>query len=260
MIRLDHLPPAAEEGWWTLFELAEIRTDSWILVGGQMVALLAAEHSISEKVRPTVDVDVVVDVRTQPAGTEWLAGWLLDRGFALAGTDPDGIGHRFVRPAATGPGTVTFDVLAPEGLGERTSTFTSRPARTVQVPGSVQAIQRSDVVTVAVTGMAGTERAGAVRRPNLFGAIVAKAVATSIAGRQNPERDWQDAALLLAAVPDPFAVAAECTRKDRERLRLLTPLADRDHAGWATLDDEDHRRGTSTLDFLIGGPAPSPRS
>jgi hypothetical protein len=98
VIRLDHLPPAAEEGWWTLFELAEVRTDSWILIGGQMVALLAAEHSISEKVRPTVDVDVVVDVRIQPTGTEWLAGWLLDRGFALAGTDPDGIGHRFVAP------------------------------------------------------------------------------------------------------------------------------------------------------------------
>jgi hypothetical protein len=155
---------------------------------------------------------------------------------------------------------VTFDVLAPEGLGERTNTFTSPPARTVQVPGSVQAIQRSDVVTVTVTGMAGTERAGEVRRPSLFGALVAKAVATTIAVRTNPQRDWQDAALLLAAVPDPFAVAAECNRKDRERLRLLTPLEDRDHAGWATLDDEDYRRGTSTLDFLIGGRAPSPRS
>jgi hypothetical protein len=253
VIRLDSLIPAAEEGWWTLFELGEVRTDSWVLVGGQMVHLLAVEHGVHDKVRATVDVDVVVDVRAQPGGTEWLAGWLTDRGFALGGTDPQGIGHRFVRPAARGSGNVIFDVLAPEGLGPRTNTYTSAPARTIQVPGSAQAITRSGLVEVTVTGVTGgNERTGIVRRPSLLGAIVAKAAATKIPGRQNPERDWQDAALLLSAISDPIVIATECTGKDRERLRLLRPLNDRDHGGWANLDDEDFRRGTSALGFMLG--------
>ena len=41
-----------------------------------------------------------------------------------------------------------------------------------------------------------------------------------------------------------------CERKDRQRLDLLVPLAERDHQGWANLDDEDIRRGTSALAFL----------
>jgi hypothetical protein len=111
VIRLDHLTPAAEEGWWTLFELSGVRTDTWVLIGGQMMQLLAAEHGISDRVRPTDDVDVVVDVRAQPGGTEWLAGWLQDRGFALEGISTDGIGHRFTRAAegariGTGPRSV----------------------------------------------------------------------------------------------------------------------------------------------------------
>jgi hypothetical protein len=251
VIRLDHLTPAAEEGWWTLFSLADVRTDTWVLIGGQMMQLLAAELGLYDRVRPTDDVDVVVNVRIQPGGTEWLAGWLKDRGFALEGISTDGIGHRFIRAADGGPGTVIFDVLAPEGLGAQTNTYTVAPARTVQVPGSVQAFARSEVVEVTVTGMTGKdERTGLVRRPNLLGALVAKASATKIAGRQNAGRDWQDAALLLAMVADPASTAGECNKKDRERLRLLKPLSDRDHQGWANLEDEDFRRGTSALGFM----------
>ncbi|HEX8094788.1 hypothetical protein [Jatrophihabitans sp.] len=35
---LDRLTPAAEDGWHLLFDLAEIDTRSWMLVGGQMVS------------------------------------------------------------------------------------------------------------------------------------------------------------------------------------------------------------------------------
>lgn len=253
MTRLVDLTPAAEQGWWTLFDLAADQgTDDWMVIGGQMMQVLAAENGI-DKVRPTEDVDVVVDVRSKPGGTEALSSWLKGRGFALAGISTDGIGHRFTRGVDGGPGTVIFDVLAPEGLGAKANTFTVKPARTVQVPGAVQAFGRSEVVEVTVSGMAGkTSRTGAVRRPNLLGALVAKAAATGIVGRENPERDWQDAALLLATVADPVAAAQECERKDRQRLRLLRPLADREHVGWANLDDEAFRRGTTTLDFVSG--------
>lgn len=254
MIRLDVLTPAAAQGWGVLFDLAELDVNSWLLVGGQMMQLLAAEHGVSEAVRPTDDVDVVVDVRTRPGGTRWLAEWLLDRNFTFDGANRHGVGHRFVRDVIGGSGRTIIDVLAPEGLGDRTDITTVPPARTVQVPGTVQAVTRSEIVEVTVSDVTGqADRTGRVRRPTLLGALIAKAAATTIAARDNPDRDWQDAALLLAVIPDPVGAAGECTPHDRKRLRRLRPLEDREHIAWASLDDDAHRRGTSALTFLIEG-------
>lgn len=254
MIRLDRLTPAAEQGWGVLFDLAGVEEDSWLLVGGQMMQLLAAEHDVGEMVLPTDDVDVVVDVRARPGGTQRLAEWLTDQGFTFEGANRQGVGHRFVRDVIEGPGRIIVDVLAPEGLGDRTDVTTVPPARTVQVPGSVQAFRRSEIVEVTVSAMTGrAERTGRVRRPTLLGALIAKAAATTIAARDNPDRDWQDAALLLTVIPDPIELASDCTPGDRRRLRLLRPMEDREHVGWAALDDEAHRRGTSALGFLMEG-------
>lgn len=253
MIHLGDLTPAAEEGWWLLFELSKADPNSWMLIGGQMMQVLAAEWGMSERVRPTDDVDVVVDVRQRPGGTEWLSRWLTDREFVFQGVNADGVGHRFERLASGGPGRTIVDVLAPDGLGARTKTYTVRPARTVQAPGTVQAFARSDVVDVRVSGIeARGERSGVVRRPNLLGALIAKAAATTIPVRDNPDRDWQDVALLLAAIPDPMFTAEQCGRKDRQRLGRVERLRDREHVGWANLDEESYRRGSASLAFLIG--------
>jgi hypothetical protein len=248
---LRDLTPAAAQGWGTLFDLGQIDPNSWLLIGGQMVHLLATESG-TVLPRPTDAVDVVVDVRALPGGTEWLAEWLGQRGFDLEGMSTDGIGHRFGQPAEPGPGRVVFDVLAPDGLGSRISVFTKRPARTVQAPGSAQAFARSELVEVTVSGVLGQpERTGRVRRPNLLGALVLKATTTTIPVRSNPMRDWQDAALLLTLLPDPMAAAAACDRKDRKRLQVLTPLLDREHRGWALLDTTAYRTGSTTLQFLL---------
>jgi hypothetical protein len=79
-------------------------------------------------------------------GTQWLADWLQRRRFELDGASADGIGHRFVRKADPGPGRVAFDVLATEGLGARATVLTVPPLRTVQAPGSAQALAGSEVV------------------------------------------------------------------------------------------------------------------
>jgi hypothetical protein len=93
MIALGQLTPAAEEAWWVLFDLTDADSENWTLIGGQMVQVLASEYDATELVRPTEDVDVVVDTRARRGGTEWLAGWLTDRGFELGGVSPDSIGH-----------------------------------------------------------------------------------------------------------------------------------------------------------------------
>lgn len=252
MTTLQYLIPAAEDGWHVLLDLAEQDLDSWMLVGGQMMFLLAAEHSMNLP-RFTADIDIVVDVRTRPRGTEWLATWLLDQGFGLDGVSPDGIAHRFVRATTAGVGQVQFDVLGPEGVGGRASLFTVPPSRTVQAPGSAQAFHRSSVVPVTIDASGGRPaRTGRVRRPDVLGALVAKAAATQIAGRQHPERDWQDAALLLTLLDDPIAAGDSCRKKDRQRLALLRPLSDPAHRGWALFDDDAFRTGVATLGFLLG--------
>ena len=254
MIDLGPVPAAAFDGWATAFDLFAAEPDRFLIIGGQMMQLLAAEHAANEIVRPTEDMDVVVNVRALPGGTQWLSQWLMSRGFEFAGAGPQEVGHRFTKPAEPGPGTVTVDVLAVEGLGRRADVSTVRPAHTVQVPASAQAFDRSDLVDVRVSRLDGEASAkGSVRRPNLLGALVAKAAATSIAVRTNPERDWEDAALLLSVALDPIGLAASCRAKDRKRLTALQPLLDGDHPAWGRLGAERRQRGSTTLEFLISG-------
>lgn len=250
-IELRYLTPAAEEGWGTLFDLAQVGTDSWLLVGGQMMLVLAVQHN-AERIRPTEDIDVVVNLRVQPDGTELLSKWLQKQGFRLEGVSQDQIGHRFVRPTATATGTVVFDVLAAAGVGNRARMTTVPPARTVGAPGSLQAFGRSSVLEVLISDFTNqNERVGKVRCPDLLGALVAKAAATSIPVRQNRERDWQDAALLLSVLADPVAASEQLGKRDREHLRRLRPLLETAHPGWENLSTEARRLGVAALSFLI---------
>lgn len=249
---LERLTPPAYAGWRVLFELAETDPDNWCLLGGQMMYLLAVEAGRALP-RPTADIDVVVNVRTRPGATEWLASWLDDRGFELDGISPDGIGHRFVKDASPGPESVVFDILAPEGLGRRTNLFTARPARTVQAPGTSQALARAELVAVAITDMTGNGRTvGKVRRPPVLAALICKAAATMIAARTNPERDWQDAALALSILDNPREARRSCDSKDLARLELLRRLLDPADRSWRLLSTEDRDLGVAALEFLIG--------
>lgn len=189
-VDLGALPPAAFEAWTVVFDLAKDSPDDWVVVGGQMVQLHAAQLDARIGIRPTDDVDVIVDIRALRGGTRRLAAWLLEHDFVHEGASPDNIGHRYTRTADPGPGTVMFDVLAPEGLGTRAKLTTTPPARTIEVPGGTQALTRAESVDVDVTNVDGSRRAtGTVRRPNLLGALVSKAAATTISVRSNPDRD-----------------------------------------------------------------------
>ena len=162
MIELHELTPAAEEGWWLLFDVMAERGETCLLVGGQMMALLAAEYG-SALPRTTEDLDVVVNVQQHRRGTEWLAQWLVDRGFEFARPSADNIGHRFTKPTDAGRGTIVFDVLAPAWLGRAQIALTRPPARTVRAPGSTTAFTRSGLVDVQVRGILGRGERGQVR-------------------------------------------------------------------------------------------------
>jgi hypothetical protein len=202
-----------------------------------MVLLHAAEHGVDAP-RVTTDGDFVVDVRVRGAAVaEEIAAVLIDRlGFRLDGPSPEEIGHRFRR------GDGVLDLLAPEGFNR--NVYTVRPARTVEAPGATQALRRAELV--AVDWAVGET---VVMRPNLTGALVAKAAAAQrlMVDRQKHLRDC--AFLLTLVAGRPVEVRAQLDHKDRRRL-----LAVRDHltddraACWLGLDSDD---GINALSFLL---------
>jgi hypothetical protein len=246
LIPLDSMTRPQEEGWRVLLDLYEAFPGGWCIIGGQMVWLLAHEHGV-EPLRATEDIDVVVDIRADQRLIMRLCAWLEAHDFGLNGISADGIGHRYVSATYSGPGAVTFDILAPENVGERADLTTSPPARTVSAPGTRDALDAAEALEVFLGG-----RSGHVLRPPLISAILAKAAATSIPVRANPERDWTDLAFLLTLIPDPVSAAAQLSNRQRRKLRAAAgALLAEDHPAWRPLGPRA-RLGITALQFLTG--------
>lgn len=198
--------------WRALIEIAPTLSRNWLLVGGQMVFLHELERQ-SMDMRPTDDIDVVVDLRTEPTGLSRVHRVLSAAGFAQDVPGPDGTAHRYRRDAAV------VDVLAPERLGARAQ-LRIGAGRTIEVPGTTQAFRRSGVVKVEMNGLSAE-----IRRPNLVGALIGKAAAVakissqSKASRSKHVRDVDALARLLGPADRS---AASLTANER---KLLRPLA-----------------------------------
>jgi hypothetical protein len=228
------LTPGGRATWKAVADLAaDVGADSWAIVGGQMVAILAARAGVALP-RVTTDRDIVVDVRAfGRSAMPTVVDHLLRVGFAME-ISPENI-SRFVRDMAR------LDLLAPDGMGSAPIT-TSPPGRAVQAPGTTQALERTEMVEITFDGLT-----VAVRCPSLLGALVAKAAATAIPGLDDERlRHQQDLVLLLSiASREPLrALAAAMTKKDRQRLRsALQPLdATELHRAWRAVDDPTDAR------------------
>lgn len=241
---LSSMTPTQEEGWRALLDLHQDFRSGWCLIGGQMVWLLAIEHSVVP-IRLTDDVDVAVDIRADQGAIRRLCTWLESHQFELEGMNKEGIGHRYVSTTYRGPGKVKFDVLAPDNIGQRADLTTSPPARTVSAPGTRNALDAAEDIEIVLR-----ERSGRVLRPPLIAALLAKAAATTIPGRENPDRDWNDAAFLLTLLADPIGAAAQLTKGQKRSLRTIKALLDANHPIWRQLG-ERARLGRTALEFLL---------
>lgn len=237
-VRLPTLPGYDDDLWLALIELTALRPGEWTLIGGQMVFLHAMEHGVRPP-RVSTDLDVLVNARVVTGGVKEFVAGLEVAGFVLAGASPEGLAHRYKREG------VSVDVLAPEGLGSRTDLTTTPPGRTLQVPGGTQALDRTELVPVVFGG-----RDGFVPRPSVLGAIVGKCVAVDV--DDVPEAQRLDLALLLSLVEDPIELAAQLTKKDRQRLRARSEMVEASHAVWSSLLPDDADRGRAALRLLLG--------
>jgi hypothetical protein len=228
--------------WRAISELAaKVSIDRWIVVGGQMVAIHAAELE-RDAPRPTTDGDIVVDVRrySRQAMLRVTAA-LIDMGFQLHRSEEEV--STFLRDDGA-----RIDLLAPDGLTD--PVFTERPARAIQAPGATQALDRSEVVRVDYG--AGSV---VVRRPSLLGASIAKAAAMHIPGtaaeRLRHEQDFLFLIELLGERHDPRQLGPQLTKKDKQRLSQAAEslLDDPTHHAWMSVRSEGDVR--TVLELLL---------
>lgn len=119
---------AYHEMWLELMRLSDEQPAPWTLIGAHMVALHGWIRG-RVAIRPSKDADILVNVRLVSQGIAAVSQALVRDGYELNERSVEGHGHSFAR------GEVSFDVLAPEGLGARGLLLTVRNFRTVRVPG-----------------------------------------------------------------------------------------------------------------------------
>lgn len=206
----------------------------WALIGGQMVAIIEAEHGASVG-RATIDVDALLDVRVMATVTQDAAAILRAAGFEPERTG-DNLSYRFRR----GPGIV--DILAPDHLGDRADLQTVPPGVTIEALGGRQALDRCRTVDVdAGDGLF------ELPIPSLVGAIIIKARVASTA-QTGAGKHLRDLARLLALVQDPKVDRAELSKGERACLRAHAELQDVDHPAWRGIAGKEN--GVLALSIL----------
>jgi len=221
---LPPMTPAQAEAWSGLLDVAERHPTGWTLVGGQMVQLHCIERGVAPA-RPTDDVDAVLDVRAEPGVLRTFTSALADVGFVSVGESWQGHQHRWRRGAGE------IDVLIPRHLGEKAAGRRGvSGGTTIETPGAQQALDRTEVVEVALGG-----RTGVIRRPDLLGALVAKAAAHSVVLDRARTRHLVDFAVLTTLLR-PSDRVDRAGRRDREYLEAALAALAADPRSWAGVD------------------------
>ena len=217
LVQLPALVGRQAESWLALIEIAPRLGTAWALVGGQMVLLHVVERQSLEG-RPTADVDVVMDVRADSSSLAHMHRVLSQAGFSQDQPSPDGVAHRYRRSGAT------IDVLAPDHMGTRAK-LNLGVGRTIEAPGSSQALVRSSHVRVELVNGA----SAVVRRPTLIGALLGKTAAVFEIVSQPPAeraKHLGDADTLARLIGPTDRQSAFLKSKERAALQRL--LQERD--------------------------------
>ena len=234
-----HVTPASNveiELWRLTRQVSEIlRGLPWVLIGGQMVAIIEIEHGGAVG-RATADVDALVDVRALSTVTRQAADRLVASGFEPKVED-EGLVYRFTRDGDI------VDLLAPDNLGARRNLTTVPPDMTLEAIGGTQALRRSRTVRVDAG-----EGPFSLPLPSLAGALVIKARAATNA-RTTREKHERDLARLLALVAEPRIVRAELNVKERGYLRAHDALRNVAHKAWRNIASAED--GALALSIII---------
>jgi len=206
-VEIETSSEGARRLWEMTLSLAEEFGESaeWVLIGGLMVQLHAAESDRDSRL--TDDVDFLGDSRRRPSMTQWIAETIERRGadMVMPPSSSERLGYKFELDGEI------VEILGPDGV--KTDPKTIGRYTTFQTPGGTQALRRAEVVMVSLDG----QEAIAVRRPSLLGAILIKARALAAERKDKFDSDRQDLVLLLSLVRDPRAIATEGELRKSEK-------------------------------------------
>lgn len=232
----EGMPP-----WDTVLEIADaIDPHHWILVGGLMVQMHAMLHE--KPSRSTKDVDVLIDLMaTGNASASHMVGQLENIGFSLK--EPgfrNGCFHRLERNDRV------IDILVADHLPSRKlASAKIRRWQMLETPGGAQAVSRRMDMSIVYGS-----RTASIQVPNLLGAIVMKAAAYAVDGRDR-SRHLDDIALLCSLVADVKSMRDQMRGSDAKRLRFARQaLIDENHASWLLLDQADRQIAQDVLRIL----------
>ncbi len=152
---------AARASWKALLEVAPQLGKNWVLVGGQMVTVHAAEQPDS-MLRETTDADIVMDLRMQADGLDQADRALRNLGFDQRISTVTNAGHRYVR------GEAKINILSPDHLGNR-NPLKLGLGRSLAVRGASRALARARQVSIEFE-----DSTALVRVPSPVGALVVK--------------------------------------------------------------------------------------
>ena len=224
-VALPAMSAPQQASWHALLDLHERHSTGWTLVGGQMVHLLCAERGAAP-IRPTDDADTVLDVRADPDALLRITTTLRELEFTPGGETWTGHQHRWIRED-----DAVIDVLIPRHLGEKAAQRKGAGGgTTLETPSAQQALDRSEDVAVTVA-----ERSGTVRRPNLLGALVAKAAAHTVTLDTRRDRHVTDFAVLTTLL-HPEDGAHTATRRDRYYLDRMLRHMETNPRAWVPVE------------------------
>lgn len=145
-----------------------------------------------------------------------------------------------------GPARPTDDADAVRHLGNKPRLGVGG-ATTVETPGAQKVLNRTRSRDVIVNG-----RAGAVLRPTLLGALIAKASARTVTLDRRRDRHLVDFAV-LAMLLQPSDVADDPPLDKRERRRLLSMIGDMRAHPLVWLEMDGVRQALSRLELAASG-------
>lgn len=238
-LRVTAPPGGWAPPWPVVIEIAAVLPPrSWVLIGGLMVQLHARAAGADE-VRPTHDVDALIDVMAAGVSMAGITAALTAMGFDVIEPGwPESPVHRLRRDDDV------IDVLVADHLPRHIRPrLRSHPV--MAVDGGAQALARTQQGVIEHEG--GTVE---LTVPDLLGALVLKAAA-HMSDRRDRERHLRDAALLASLITDHRRELGRLQGSDRKRLRHLNEaLGDPLDDAWLLLPDDARERGHDTLRIL----------
>lgn len=219
--------------WPLLIEVAEATPPrSWVLMGGMMTHLHALRGRVAS-VRPTTDVDVLLNLEAIAADVGAVAGPLQRLG--MRPVEPRGPFHRFAR------GEDIVDVMVTNLAGP--ARWMSRPI--MRAPGATLALQDPDIYIVETDG-----HDVQIAVPRTPAALVLKAAAF-----KNDQRDrgrhLEDLVVLLASdTNDPLNYSSIPTTQRRHLRPAVNHLTDLGHPAWLVLDEYDRELARRAFESL----------